>query len=102
MAYSDNVDEIFVEPPDPHELTDEDSADDDVSGTLDNLSGSQLRAGATIKIQNSATDQDDNDANDTNNLETVKENEGTPKVPILEKIKSVKDKINWIDSCRPS
>ena len=34
-----NVDEIFVEPPDPNVDTDEDSADEDEGGMIYNLSG---------------------------------------------------------------
>ncbi|KAG5867364.1 hypothetical protein JTB14_008416 [Gonioctena quinquepunctata] len=47
-----NVDEIFVEPPDPNVDTDEDSADEDEGGMVCNLNGRQLCAPAEIKLLN--------------------------------------------------
>lgn len=47
-----NCDGIFIEPPDAVVLTDEDSAEEDESGFVDNLSGRQLRAGAEICRKN--------------------------------------------------
>lgn len=46
------VDEIFLEPPEPTVDTDQDSADEDEGGMLYNLSGRQLRAPAEIKLLN--------------------------------------------------
>lgn len=49
MAYDDeNVDEIYIEPPESNELTDEDSADEDEGGLVDNLTARQLTARAEI------------------------------------------------------
>lgn len=53
MAYIDDIEEIFIEPPDPNPLTDEDSADEDDGGALDNLSGRQLKSKVEIKFSNS-------------------------------------------------
>ncbi|KAG5864696.1 hypothetical protein JTB14_024668 [Gonioctena quinquepunctata] len=53
MAYIDDIEEIFIEPPDPNSLTDEDSADEDSGGELDNLSGRQLRSKVEIRLTNS-------------------------------------------------
>ena len=39
-----------MEPPEPTELTDEDSAEEDAGGTADNLAASQLRAPAELQI----------------------------------------------------
>ncbi|XP_050295156.1 piggyBac transposable element-derived protein 3-like [Anthonomus grandis grandis] len=50
IAYSDNIDEIFIEPPDSDVLTDVDSGDKDGSGFIDNLSGRQLRGQAEVKL----------------------------------------------------
>ncbi|KAG5881582.1 hypothetical protein JTB14_034802 [Gonioctena quinquepunctata] len=47
-----NVDNIFVEPPDPNVDTDEDSADEDEGGMVCNLNGRQLCAPAEIKLLN--------------------------------------------------
>lgn len=47
-----DVQEIFIEPPDPAVNSDEDSADEDEGGLLDNLSGRQLRAGAEVVFSN--------------------------------------------------
>lgn len=52
MAYNDDIDEIFIEPPDAGVLTDEDSGEEDGGGYADNLSGSQLRAQAEVKLLN--------------------------------------------------
>jgi hypothetical protein len=40
--------DIFIEPPDPAVNSDEDSADEDEGGLIDNLTGRQLRAGAEV------------------------------------------------------
>lgn len=53
-AYIDDIDEIFVEPPDSNILTDEDSAEEDEGGTLDNLSGRQLRSKVELKLTNNS------------------------------------------------
>lgn len=53
MAYINDTDEIFIEPPDAAVLTDEDSAEEDDGGTLDNLNGRQLRSIVEIKLSNS-------------------------------------------------
>ncbi|KAG5865569.1 hypothetical protein JTB14_012749 [Gonioctena quinquepunctata] len=47
-----NIDEIFVEPPDPNVDTDEDSADEDEVGMVRNINGRQLCAPAVIKLLN--------------------------------------------------
>ena len=47
-----NTDRVFIEPPEPHYETDEDSADEDTGGLIDNLSGRQLRANTEIKLLN--------------------------------------------------
>ncbi|KAG5865280.1 hypothetical protein JTB14_008176 [Gonioctena quinquepunctata] len=57
IAYASDSDtevtEVFIEPPESHVLTDEDSADDDEGGLADNLSSLQLTAGAEIRFTNS-------------------------------------------------
>ncbi|KAG5886607.1 hypothetical protein JTB14_001031 [Gonioctena quinquepunctata] len=45
--------EVFIEPPESHVLTDEDSAVEDEGGLADNLSSRQLTAGAEIRFTNS-------------------------------------------------
>ncbi|KAG5877861.1 hypothetical protein JTB14_036437 [Gonioctena quinquepunctata] len=52
MAYSEDFDAIYVEPPEATVLTDEDSGDEDSGGTIDNLSGRQLRAQAEVRFVN--------------------------------------------------
>lgn len=54
IAYDDDIDAIFIEPPDSNILTDEDSGDEDGGGTIDNLSGPQLRAQAEVKLVSNA------------------------------------------------
>jgi len=41
----EDMDRIYIEPPEATVLTDEDSADEDTGGLIDNLTGRQLRAG---------------------------------------------------------
>lgn len=48
----DNIDTIYIAPPEPSALTDEDSGDEDEGGTYDNLSNRQLMAQAEIKLSN--------------------------------------------------
>ncbi|KAG5887388.1 hypothetical protein JTB14_001578 [Gonioctena quinquepunctata] len=62
VAYADDLDvgDIYIEPPEPAELTDEDSADEDGGGLVDNLSANQLRAAADISIYQ----QDNTDNNE--------------------------------------
>ncbi|KAJ8938653.1 hypothetical protein NQ314_011392 [Rhamnusium bicolor] len=55
MVYSDEnianqVDEIFIEPPETNVETDEDSADEDEGGMIHNLTGRQLRAPVEVKL----------------------------------------------------
>ncbi|KAG5878171.1 hypothetical protein JTB14_026072 [Gonioctena quinquepunctata] len=55
-----DVGDIYIEPPEPAELTDEDSADEDGGGLVDNLSANQFRAAAEISIyqQNNTNDNE--------------------------------------------
>lgn len=46
------VRDIFIEPPDPNALSDEDSANEDEGGTIDNLSSRQLAANAEVVYTN--------------------------------------------------
>lgn len=53
-AYDEgDVSEIYIEPPEWHPLTDDDSDDEDVGGVANNLNSRQLRAGAKIMFANS-------------------------------------------------
>lgn len=59
MAYDEseemgNVRDIFIEPPESHILTDEDSADEDTGGLIDNLSSRQLSAPAEIVLSDNS------------------------------------------------
>jgi len=48
--YDENdVESIFIKPPDPHVLTDEDSGNEDEGAYTCNLSARQLTAGAEIR-----------------------------------------------------
>jgi len=68
------INQIFIEPPEAAILTDEDSADEDNGGLIDNLSDRQLRAGAQVvfadRSRDDVTDEQsseqssDNDDND--------------------------------------
>jgi DNA excision repair protein ERCC-6 len=45
-----DVRDVFITPPEGNDLTDEDSADEDEGGLIDNLTGGQLRAEAEIRL----------------------------------------------------
>ncbi|KAJ8953438.1 hypothetical protein NQ318_023557 [Aromia moschata] len=47
---ANQVDEIFIEPPETNVETDEDSADEDEGGMIHNLTGRQLRAPVEVKL----------------------------------------------------
>ncbi len=49
--------DIFIEPPDVHSLTDEDSGEED-NFRIENLSGNQLRAAAEIQNDSLSADED--------------------------------------------
>ncbi|KAK8787485.1 hypothetical protein V5799_022738, partial [Amblyomma americanum] len=63
----DDVSAIYIEPPEASTYSDEDSADEDSGGLIDNLSGRQLRAGAETvftdgrRIGGCDSDDDDDD-----------------------------------------
>lgn len=61
MAYSDDLDvrNIYIEPPDVNELTDEDSGEEDEGGLVDNLSRNQLKATAQLEIVQNESLEDD-------------------------------------------
>ena len=48
----DELDKIYIEPPEVGVESDDDSADEDEAGLVDNLSGRQLRAGAIACFRN--------------------------------------------------
>ncbi|KAL5234398.1 hypothetical protein ACI65C_001808 [Semiaphis heraclei] len=52
LLNEDTEGDIFIEPPNPHVDTDVDSADEDGSGLVDNLSSRQLLANAEIQFHN--------------------------------------------------
>ncbi|PSN41060.1 hypothetical protein C0J52_18314 [Blattella germanica] len=45
------IDAIYIAPPEPDILTDEDSGDEEQAGLIDNLNGRHLRANAEIKLK---------------------------------------------------
>lgn len=47
---NDDIQDIFIEPPDVSQLTDEDSGDDDGGGLIDNLSGKLLTSRAEVRF----------------------------------------------------
>ncbi|KAI4468022.1 hypothetical protein MML48_2g00001858 [Holotrichia oblita] len=55
MTYSDDVDvcEIYIEPPELSQLTDEDSGDEADGKFIDNLSANQLHAPVELRIAQS-------------------------------------------------
>lgn len=94
-----NIDGIYIYPPEPNVLTDEDSADDDDGGLVDNVSKRQLLANAEFHFANDNLTADDNN-NDREEaaLEDIEE------ISMLEKNKFLMNLIGtkynnrtWID-----
>ncbi|KAK9710651.1 hypothetical protein QE152_g25903 [Popillia japonica] len=52
LAYAEEIDEIFIEPPAATVLTDEDSGEEDGGDTLENLPGALLRSAANFRSEN--------------------------------------------------
>ncbi|KAG5869502.1 hypothetical protein JTB14_005014 [Gonioctena quinquepunctata] len=93
VAYADDSDvgDIYIEPTEPAELTDEVSADKDGGGLVDNLSANQLRAAADISIYQ----QDDTDDNEIISEALEKPKEEPQAVNSVEKIDY--SNISWIN-----
>ncbi|KAG5864564.1 hypothetical protein JTB14_028222 [Gonioctena quinquepunctata] len=93
VAHADNLDvgDIYIEPPEPAELTDEDSADEDGGGLVDNLSANQLQAAAEISIYQ----QDNTDDNEIIS-EALEEPEKEPQ-PVNSVEKNYYSNISWIN-----
>ncbi len=76
IAYAEDIEEIFMEPPDTGVLTDEDSGEEDGGGLIDNLPASQLRAQAEIKLVNDERlggTADDFERPDVKNIKWIKD-----------------------------
>ena len=65
---NDGVQSVFIEPPDNRELSDEDSADEDNGGLMDNLSGKQLQARAELVMDSGARVGNFDDLDDDDNI----------------------------------
>ncbi|KAJ8937813.1 hypothetical protein NQ314_011719 [Rhamnusium bicolor] len=63
IAYSDDLDvrNLYIELPDPTELTNGDSSDEDEGELIDNLSRDQLKAVAQLEILQIITHEDDDE-----------------------------------------
>lgn len=75
-----DISRLYIEPPEPNVESDEDSADEDEGGMLDNLTGRQLRAGAEVLFANNARTQlgpelSTDDAEEGDNCKPSKKNE---------------------------
>ncbi|XP_072380790.1 uncharacterized protein [Diabrotica undecimpunctata] len=73
IAYeSDNeVTDIYIQPPDCQDLTDEDSGDEDEGGTVENLSSRQLLAPAEVVFSNGTRVEDTSEDLANEQLPTV-------------------------------
>ncbi|KAG5869134.1 hypothetical protein JTB14_001907 [Gonioctena quinquepunctata] len=93
VAHADDSDvgDIYIEPPESAELTDEDSADEDGGGLVDNLSANQLRAAAKISIHQ----QDNTDDNEIIS-EALEEPKEEPQ-PVNSVEKNYYSNISWIN-----
>ena len=67
----DDIEEIFIEPPDAAVISEEDSADEDASGLVDNLSGRQLRSHAEVVYHHRQQLNDDDDEPDEDSSMSV-------------------------------
>lgn len=70
MVYADDVDvtDVYIEPPDAGELTDEDSGQEDEGGLADNLNRNQLNSNAEVYVR---TNQDEIIGAELNELEKI-------------------------------
>ena len=103
-ADDDEVDSIFIEPPEAAVNSDEDSGDEDSGGLIDNLNGQQLMSGAEVIFRdghrlgdgsyttsehhsaNVDDDADDGD-NDDNDCDEVRQTEIAQKEPVKKRRK---------------
>nr|CAH7762079.1 unnamed protein product [Callosobruchus chinensis] len=101
LAKIDEAEEIFIEPPDSNVLTDEDSAEEDNGGTLDNLSGNQLRSKVEIKLSNSERIPSAERCEESRKSDPVSEGENrsfqAKKVNSVMKKINLSEKIRWIE-----
>ncbi|KAL3277945.1 hypothetical protein HHI36_013286 [Cryptolaemus montrouzieri] len=93
LAYSEDVDSIFIEPPEADVLTDEDSGDEEAGDMIHNLSGQQLRERAEVKFANHVSNIEETDDKEID-AEIV-----APSVDVPASTKSTKCKKNysWIE-----
>lgn len=85
MVFSDDIDEIYIEPPDAAILTDEDSGEEDGGGVIDNLSGAQLRAPAEVILHNNERIGGDDQLLNAEDKIVVQNNSSQPLLVQLEK-----------------
>lgn len=102
MVYEDDLDvrEIFLEPPDSNVLTDEDSAEEDEGGMIDNLNRQQLSAHIEMKLHNTKIESDNEQVIQTDavtQVEEVTEIEETTGVSYNIPERPGKVKITWAD-----
>ncbi|XP_072400597.1 uncharacterized protein [Diabrotica undecimpunctata] len=73
IAYESNneVTDIYIQPPDCQDLTDEDSGDEDEGGTVENLSSRQLLAPAEVVFSNGTRVEDTSEDLANEQLPTV-------------------------------
>ncbi|KAL3282654.1 hypothetical protein HHI36_005829 [Cryptolaemus montrouzieri] len=93
LAYSEDVDSIFIEPPEADVLTDEAIGNEDAGDMIDNLSGRQLRARAEVKF-----------ANHVSNIEEIDDEEidaeivaPSADVPASARTTKCKENYSWVD-----
>ncbi|KAK5648228.1 hypothetical protein RI129_003120 [Pyrocoelia pectoralis] len=89
---SDHVQSVYIEPPDKRELSDEDSADEDSGGLLDNLSGKQLLANAEIVMDSGRR---------IGNFDTIRDSDISDNVPSTSFIKEKNEVFEWLKKRRP-
>lgn len=86
---------IFIEPPDAAILSDEDSADEDEGGIIDNLTGSQLRSNAEIVFGDGHRISASNDGNDDDEEDSIPLLEESPREPQPKRRKKNAEKLTW-------
>jgi hypothetical protein len=81
---------IYIEPPEPAVQSDEDSADEDTGGLIDNLTGRQLRSSAEVIFSDGRRLNDDDEAD-----EGYEQQVELPQKPAKKKAKSVPKQTTW-------
>ncbi|XP_072401576.1 uncharacterized protein [Diabrotica undecimpunctata] len=101
MVYEDDVKvrNIYVEPPNIGDLTDEDSGEEDGGGFIDNLSRKQLEANVEVQMYGEEADKEDGDIEEdaVQAMDISQESSGSFIPQTTSQVKKIEyESLNWI------